>query len=211
MHAGIIHFLWSSLSFWHFTLFVRTNTKTFSKLSSGIIQLAWTFCYISWNNENPRNFKQLWHSMFIMAVPTLKSSVLIYLTPTASISTVVLSCLLQPVLKDCNSLLLTYLYHSVTWDWYGSINKPTDCSSLTPSVLNSLLTSTASNSYDIIPVSDLKQQQAVTALWRFYVCIVQFFIGNVDNTIRHPDKLVMFIVIKLQMYAAVFFPIVPHV
>ena len=93
----------------------------------------------------------------------------------------------------------------------AALTKPTDCSSLTPSVLNSLLASTASNSYDIIPVSDLKQQQAVTALWRFYVCIVQFFIGNVDNTIRHPDKLVMFIVIKLQISAAVFFPIVPHV
>ena len=153
MHAGIIHFLWSSLSFWHFTLFVRTNTKTFSKLSSGMIPLAWTFCYISWNNENPRNFKQLWHSMFIMAVPTLKSSVLIYLTPTASISTVVLSCLLQPVLKDCNSLLLTYLYHSVTWDWYGSINKT-----------NRLFQSDTVSSEQSVGVNSLEQ------LW-YHTCI----------------------------------------
>ena len=34
--AGAIYFLWSSLYFWHFTLFVLASTKTFSKLSSGI-------------------------------------------------------------------------------------------------------------------------------------------------------------------------------
>ena len=38
---------------------------------------------------------------------------------------------------DCNSLFPTYLYHSVTSDWYSPDN-PTDCSSLMPSVLNSL-------------------------------------------------------------------------
>ena len=42
------------------------------------------------------------------------SSVLVYLIPTASISAVGPSCLLQPVLTDCNSLFPTYLYHSVT-------------------------------------------------------------------------------------------------
>ena len=46
----------------------------------------------------------------------LYSSVLIYLIPTASISAVGPSCLLQPVLTDCNSLFPTYLYHSVTSD-----------------------------------------------------------------------------------------------
>ena len=38
---------------------------------------------------------------------------------------------------DCNSLFPTYLYHSVTSDWYSPDN-PTDCSSLIPPVLNSL-------------------------------------------------------------------------
>ena len=99
----------------------------------------------------------------------LISSVLIYLTPTASISTVVLPWLLQPVLTDCNSLFPTYLYHSVTSDRY-STDKPTDCSSLIPSILNSLLASTAWYSYDIIPVSGCWRQQAVTGLWRFCVC-----------------------------------------
>ena len=41
----------------------------------------------------------------------LYSSVLIYLIPTASISAVGPSCLLQPVLTDCNSLFPTYLYN----------------------------------------------------------------------------------------------------
>ena len=57
------------------------------------------------------------------------SSVLVYLIPTASISAVGPSCLLQPVLTECNSLFPTYLYHSVTSDWYNPDN-PTDCSSL---------------------------------------------------------------------------------
>ena len=47
------------------------------------------------------------------------------------------SYLLQPVLTDCNSLFPTCLYHSVTSDRYSPDN-PTDCSSLIPSVLNSL-------------------------------------------------------------------------
>ena len=59
----------------------------------------------------------------------LYSSVLIYLIPTSSISAVGSSCLLQPVLTDCNSLFPIYLYHSVTSDWYSPDN-PTDCSSL---------------------------------------------------------------------------------
>ena len=46
----------------------------------------------------------------------LYSSVLIYLIPTASISAVGPSYLLQPVLTDCNSLFPTYLYDSVTSD-----------------------------------------------------------------------------------------------
>ena len=62
-----------------------------------------------------------------------------------------------------------YLYHSVTSDWYSPDN-PTDCSSLTPSVLNSLQATTVWYSYDIIPVSGLKMQQAVTGLWCFCVC-----------------------------------------
>ena len=96
-------------------------------------------------------------------------SVLIYLVTTASISAVGPSCLLQLVLTDCNSLFPTYLHHSVTSDWYSPDN-PTDCSSLIPSVLNSLLATTLWYSYDIIPVSGLKVQQAVTGLWRFCVC-----------------------------------------
>ena len=76
---------------------------------------------------------------------------------------------LQPVLADCNNLFPTYLYHSVTSDWYSPDN-PTDCSSLIPSVLNSLLATIVWYSYDIIPVSGLKVQQAVTGLWRFCVC-----------------------------------------
>ena len=41
----------------------------------------------------------------------LYSSVMIYLIPTASMSAVGPSCLLQPVIADCNSLFPTYLYH----------------------------------------------------------------------------------------------------
>ena len=140
------------------------------------------FCSRKWPQitsaarENPRNFQQLWHSMFIMAVPALISSVLIYLTPTASISAVGPSCLLQPVPTDCNSLFPTYLYHSVTSDWY-STDKPTDCSSLIPSVLNSLLASTAWYSYDIIPVSGCRRQQAVTVCGVF-ACVDDWHLGH---------------------------------
>ena len=77
-------------------------------------------------------------------------------------------------LQTATVLFPTYLYHSVTSDWY-SPDKPTDCSSLIPSslipsILNSLLATTAWYSYDIIPVSGRKVQQAVTGLWRFCVC-----------------------------------------
>ena len=68
----------------------------------------------------------------------LYPSVLIYLIPTASISAVGPSCLLHPVLTDCNSLFPTYLHHSVTSDWYSPDN-PTNCiSNLIPSIPNSL-------------------------------------------------------------------------
>ena len=64
-----------------------------------------------------------------------QSWLLIYLIPTASMHQCCWS--IMPVLTDCNSLFPTYLYYSVTSDWYSPDN-PTDCSSLILSVLNSL-------------------------------------------------------------------------
>ena len=90
---------------------------------------------------------------------------------TVCISTDALSSVfISPDLSDTNSFhqcCRTYLYHSVTSDWYSRDN-PIDCSSLIPS-------------YDIIPVSGLKVQQAVTALWRFCVCRQSVQLSRVRN------------------------------
>ena len=100
----------------------------------------------------------------------LYSPVLIYLIPTASISAVGSSCLLQPVLTDCNSLFPTYLYHSVTSFWY-SPDKP-----------NRLFQSDTVSSEQFVRDNSLIQlwyhtcirpegaTGLVTGLWRFCVC-----------------------------------------
>ena len=133
-----------------YCLFLLIGNISFQKLAPRMaftIAVAWPFARLS---------RHLEFLIFDTSGERVRNLYLLYLW-------------LQPVLEDGNSLFPTYLYHSVRSDWYSPDN-PTDCSSLIPSVLNSLWATTVWYSYDIIPVSGLKVQQAVTALCRFCVC-----------------------------------------
>ena len=75
-------------------------------------------------------------------------------------------CLLQSVLTDCNSLFPTYLYHSVTSDWYS----PWQPNRLFQSDTVSSEQSVGDNSLIQLWYHTCIRLGAVTGLWRFCVC-----------------------------------------
>ena len=74
--------------------------------------------------------KSYWNKYYKFVADALSS---VFISPDLSDTNSFHQCCwsIMPVLTDCNSLFPTYLYHSVTSDWYNP-NNPTDCSSLIP-------------------------------------------------------------------------------